>query len=89
MDNRLLTAIRAQEASFTRHEARIATHLGARPEAIAVESGAVHVAGFQSMRYRADRLCQRRRYVRNNVVPLDTVNGVFGNMLTDDVRARR
>ena len=179
MDNRLLIAIRAREASFTKSEARISAYLSARPEAIAVESGAVladkigvspmtltrffrklgfegasaaresvkddlygpranriasrferykasqqrddntdlsmagialqkaialrqtktwseivsltadadmvYVAGFQSMRYLADGLCQRLRYIRNNVVPLDTIDGVFGNMFTDNV----
>ncbi|MBU1174714.1 MAG: MurR/RpiR family transcriptional regulator [Alphaproteobacteria bacterium] len=179
MQNRLLNAIRAQASALTKHEARIAAYLSARPEAIAVESGAalaekigvspmtltrffrklgfdsaaaaresvkddlygprasriasrfesykasrtrsddtdlsmagialgkamalrrtdawaeivrltaeadmVYVAGFQSMRYLADGLCQRLRYVRNNVTPLDTVDGVFGNMFTDQV----
>ena len=176
----MLTAIRAQETSFTKRELRIAAYLAARPEAIAVESGAVladkigvspmtltrffrklgfegasaaresvkaelygprasrialrfesykasrnktddadlsmanlalnkamslrptpawqqivkltaesdtvYVTGFQSMRYLADGLCQRLRYIRNNVVPLDTMDGVFGNMFTDNVR---
>jgi DNA-binding MurR/RpiR family transcriptional regulator len=179
LDNRLLAAIHAQEKSFTKSEARISAYLSARPEAIAVESGAVladkigvspmtltrffrklgfegasaaresvkddlygprahriasrferykasqlrsdntdlsmagialqkaialrptrtwaeivaltaeanmvYVTGFQSMRYLADGLCQRLRYVRNNVVPLDTIDGVFGNMFTDNV----
>jgi DNA-binding MurR/RpiR family transcriptional regulator len=179
LDNRLLAAIHAQEKSFTKSEARISAYLSARPEAIAVESGAVlankigvspmtltrffrklgfegataaresvkddlygpranriasrferykasqqrndktdlsmagialqkaialrptktwteivsltadanmvYVAGFQSMRYLADGLCHRLRYVRNNVVPLDTMDGVFGNMFTDNV----
>lgn len=171
--------MREQEASFTKREARIAAYLSARPEAIAVESGAVlaekigvspmtltrffrklgfdgaaaaresakddlygprasriasrfesykaaqqrndstdlsmasialskaialrptpawqqivrltaeadmvYVTGFQSMRYLADGLCQRLRYVRNTVVPLDSMDGVFGNMFTDQV----
>ena len=175
----MLTAIREQETSFTKRETRIAAYLAARPEAIAVESGAVladkigvspmtltrffrklgfegasaaresvkdelygprasrialrfesykasrnktddadlsmanlalnkamslrptkawqeivkltaesdtvYVTGFQSMRYLADGLCQRLRYIRNNVVPLDTMDGVFGNMFTDNV----
>lgn len=179
MDNRLLTAIRAREASFTKREIRIVAYLSARPEAIVMESGAVladkigvspmtltrffrklgfesaaaaresvkddlygarasriasrfesykaaqhrsddtdlsmagialqkaialrptaawkdivrltaesdmvYVTGFQTMRYLADGLCQRLRYIRNNVVPLDTMDGVFGNMFTDTV----
>ena len=182
MNNRLQTAIAEKEGSLTKREARIAAYLAARPEAIAVESGAVladkigvspmtltrffrklgfetaaaaresvkedlygprasriasrfesyrsarnrndetdlsmanialqkaiavrqtrdwdaivkltaeadmvYVTGFQSMRYLADGLCQRLRYVRNNVVPLDTVDGVFGNMFTDRVKRK-
>ncbi len=179
MSKRLLSAIQEQKASLTRHEARIAAYLCARPEAIVVESGAVladkigvspmtltrffrklgfqsasaaresvkndlygprasrvasrfesykaaldrsddsdlslaiaalqkviavrasgtwgeivrlmaeadtiYVAGFQNMRYLADGLSQRLRYVRNGVVSLDTVDGVYGNLFTDSV----
>ena len=52
---------------------------------LTAEANMVYVTGFQSMRYLADGLCQRLRYVRNNVVPLDTIDGVFGNMFTDNV----
>lgn len=180
MKNRLLDAIREHEASLTKREARIAAYLSARPETIAMESGAVlaerigvspmtltrffrklgfdsaaaaresvktdlygpsprrriasrferykalqnhnddsdlsiasnglqkaialrptcgwkqivkltakadmvYITGFQSMRYLAEGLYQRLRYVRNNVTLLDNVDGVCGNMFTDQV----
>jgi DNA-binding MurR/RpiR family transcriptional regulator len=51
-------------------------------------SDSVHAIGFQTMRYLADGLCLRLKYVRGNVNLLDGGDGVYASLLADPAPKR-